>query len=213
MRAILYWRVGSMKTKIINSSMNLIKKNGNYSEEKLAEIKYGLEGVYLTISKLIIIGLMAYILSIFKEMIIFLIIYNVIRTTSFGLHATKSWICLLSSSIIFIIFPFICKYLFISNYLKVIIGLILILLIYKNAPADTHKRPIINPKRRLFFKYTSTFIAIIFVYCSLFVSNNFVSNCFILSLLVQSFMISPTVYKIFNLPYNNYLAYLKNSDI
>ena len=202
-----------MKTKIINSSINLIKKNGNYSEEKLAEIKYGLEGVYLTISKLIIISLIAYILGIFKEVIIFLALYNVIRTTSFGLHATKSWICLLSSSIIFIIFPLICKYLFITDYLKMIVGLILILLIYKNAPADTHKRPIINPKRRLFFKYTSTFIAIIFVYCALLINNNFLSNCFILSLLVQSFMISPTIYKIFKLPYNNYLVYLKNNDI
>ena len=202
-----------MKTKIINSSINLIKKNGNYSEEKLVEIKYGLEGVYLTISKLIIIGLIAYILGIFKEVIIFLALYNVIRTTSFGLHATKSWICLLSSSIIFIIFPLICKYLFITDYLKMIVGLILILLIYKNAPADTHKRPIINPKRRLFFKYTSTFIAIIFVYCALLINNNFLSNCFILSLLVQSFMISPTIYKIFKLPYNNYLVYLKNNDI
>ena len=202
-----------MKTKIINSSINLIKKNGNYSEEKLAEIKYGLEGIYLTISKLIIIGLIAYILGIFKEVIIFLALYNVIRTTSFGLHATKSWICLLSSSIIFIIFPLICKYLFITDYLKMIVGLILILLIYKNAPADTHKRPIINPKRRLFFKYTSTFIAIIFVYCALLINNNFLSNCFILSLLVQSFMISPTIYKIFKLPYNNYLVYLKNNDI
>ena len=202
-----------MKTKIINSSINLIKKNGNYSEEKLAEIKYGLEGVYLTISKLIIISLIAYILGIFKEVIIFLALYNVIRTTSIGLHATKSWICLLSSSIIFIIFPLICKYLFITDYLKMIVGLILILLIYKNAPADTHKRPIINPKRRLFFKYTSTFIAIIFVYCALLINNNFLSNCFILSLLVQSFMISPTIYKIFKLPYNNYLVYLKNNDI
>lgn len=193
--------------------MNLIKNNGNYSDDKLAEIKYGLEGVYLTISKLIIIGLLAFILGIFKEVIIFLVLYNIIRTTSFGLHATKSWICLLSSSIIFIGFPFICKYLFISNYFKMIIGLVLILLIYKNAPADTHKRPIVNPKRRLFFKYTSTFIAIIFVYCSLFVSNNFLSNCFLLSLVVQSFMISPTVYKIFKLPYNNYLTYLKECDI
>ena len=202
-----------MKKKIINSTINLIKKNRNYSEEKLVVIKYGLEGVYLTISKLIIIGLIAYILGIFKEVIIFLALYNVIRTTSFGLHATKSWICLLSSSIIFIIFPLICKYLFITDYLKMIVGLILILLIYKNAPADTHKRPIINPKRRLFFKYTSTFIAIIFVYCALLINNNFLSNCFILSLLVQSFMISPTIYKIFKLPYNNYLVYLKNNDI
>lgn len=202
-----------MKKIIMNYTMNLIKNNGNYDDEKLAVIKYGLEGLYLTISKLIIILFLACLLNILKEVIIFLLIYNVIRTTSFGLHATKSWICLLSSTIIFIGFPIICKYLYFDNYLKVILGLILILFIYKNAPADTHKRPIVNQKRRMFFKYSSTFIAIIFIFCSILINDNFISNCFIFSLFVQSFMIAPSVYKLFNLPYNNYLTYLANNNI
>ena len=202
-----------MKKVVMNYTMNLIKNNGNYDEEKLAVIKYGLEGLYLTISKLIIILLLSYILNMLKEVIIFLLIYNIIRTTSFGLHATKSWICLLSSTIIFIGFPIICKLTYLNNYLKVILGLILIFFIYKNSPADTHKRPIINPKRRTFFKYSSTFIAIIFVFCSILINDNFISNCFIFSLFVQSFMIAPFVYKLFNLPYNNYLTYLANNNI
>lgn len=202
-----------MKKIVVGKMMNLIENNGQYSDEKLAEIKYGLEGLYLTLSKLVVIILIAYLFGILKEVLIFLIIYNIIRTTSFGLHATKSWICLLSSTIIFIGFPIICKYISIDNNLKLIIGLILILFIYKNAPADTYKRPIVSKNRRLFFKYLSTFIAIAFVYCSILISNNFISNCFILSLLVQSLMVSPTVYKIFNLPYNNYITYLANNNI
>ena len=202
-----------MKKMIINYAMNLIKKNGNYDEEKLSIIKYGLEGLYLTITKLIIIFLLAYLLNIFKEMIIFLLIYNIIRTTSFGLHATKSWICLITSTLIFIGFPIICKHIYLTKYFKVALGLILILFIYKNSPADTHKRPIVNKNRRLFFKYISTFIAIIFVYSSILINDNFISNCLIFSLFVQSFMIAPSVYKLFNLPYNNYLTYLANNDI
>lgn len=202
-----------MKKLIMNHTMNLIKKNGDYDEEKLAVIKYGLEGLYLTITKLIVIFILAYILNIFKEMIIFLLIYNVIRTTSFGLHATKSWICLLSSTFIFIGFPFVCKYIYLTNDFKVILGLILILFIYKNSPADTHKRPIINLRRRMFFKYSSTFIAITFIFCSILINDNFISNCFIFSLFVQSFMIAPSIYKLFNLPYNNYLTYLANDNI
>ena len=202
-----------MKKLIMNYTMNIIKKNSDYDEEKLAVIKYGLEGLYLTITKLIVIFLLAYILNIFKEVIIFLLIYNVIRTTSFGLHATKSWICLLSSTLIFIGFPIVCKYIHLTNDFKVILGLILILFIYKNSPADTHKRPIVNPKRRIFFKYCSTFIAIIFIFCSILINDNFISNCFIFSLFVQSFMIAPSVYKLFNLPYNNYLTYLANNNI
>lgn len=202
-----------MKKVVMNYAMNIIKNNNNYDEEQLAIIRYGLEGLYLTITKLIIILLLAFILNLLKEVIIFLILYNIIRMPSFGLHATKSWICLLSSTIIFIGFPIICRYLYLTNYFKVILGLILVLFIYKNAPADTHKRPIINQKRRIFYKYCSTFIAIIFIFCSILINDNFISNCFIFSLFVQSFMIAPSVYKLFNLPYNNYLTCLVNNNI
>ena len=197
-----------MKNYILSHCMNIVNYDNRFDEEKLAVIKYGLEGLYLQISKLIIIALIACLLGIFKELIILLLIYNVIRTTSFGLHATKSWICLLSSTLIFIGGTLLAKYLIVPLYIKNIINIILIGFIFKNSPADTEKRPIVNPKRRLFFKYSSTFIAIIFAYLSILIDNNFFSNCFMLSLLVQSFMISPTVYKIFGLPYNNYLNYV-----
>lgn len=200
-----------MKKLVIGSAMNFINKNCDFDDEKLAEIKYGLEGLYLTVSKLVIIFSLAYILNIFNEMIIFLLIYNISRTFGFGIHATKSWICLLSSTFTFILSPLLCKYLIMHTYLKVIIGIILIYLFYKNAPADTHKRPIINPKRRMFFKYTSTILAIIFVFLSITLNNNFLANCFLISLIVECIMISPTVYKLFGLPYNNYLKYLNES--
>lgn len=200
-----------MKKKILSSCMELIKKNGNYDEIKLDEIRYGLEGLYLTITKLIVIGALALCLGILKEVIIFLLIYNVVRMPSFGLHATKSWICLLSSSIIFVGMPLFCRYIAIPMIVKIIIGLIMIGLFYKNAPADTYKRPIVSPKRRNAYKFLSVIVVIICIFCSIFIKNQFLSNCFIISVVVQSFMISPTIYKLFNLPYDNYKTYLKNA--
>ena len=92
-----------MKDVFISNSMNLIKKYyPNYSEEKLEEVKYGLLGFYLMITKSIIIFGIALYLNIFKELLIFTIIYNILRATSFGMHASKSWICLVSSTLIFI---------------------------------------------------------------------------------------------------------------
>jgi len=198
-----------MNKKIINKLMDFIKKNNpQHNEEKLAEIRYGLEGLYLTFSKFFIIMFMAIILNMLYEFIMFILIYNFIRMVSFGLHATKSWICLISSTIIFILFPIMCKYFIISNYIKVLLGIGLIYLFYKNAPADTKKRPIVNPKRRLTYKYLSVILTIIYIFCSIFVDNNFISNCFILTLVVQAFMISPTIYKMFGLSYDNYKNYL-----
>ena len=198
-----------MKKLIINSCMNYIKKNTNYDKTKLAEIRYGLEAIYLTFSKIIIILILAFILRIQKEMIIYMLIYNFIRMPSFGLHATKSWICLLSSTILFIGIPYLCIILTIPMFLKVIIGIAGICLMFKNAPADTKKRPIVNKKRRRTYKIISTLFAVIFVLLGSIIKDNFISNCFILALVMQNFMISPVVYKIFKLPYNNYITFLK----
>lgn len=193
-----------MKNYIINGTMNYILKYYYYDNIKKEELKYGLVAIYLLVTKLIIILILAFLLGILKEVILFTIIYIPIRAVSFGLHATKSWICLVSSTIIFVGLPFISKYLLMSTYLKSIIGIISILLMFKNSPADTHKRPIINENRRLFFKYFSVIIAIIYTTLSIFINNNFISNSLLLTLIIQCFITSPLVYKLFKLPYNNY---------
>ena len=65
-----------MKNYIINNTMNYILKYNNYDEIKQEELKYGLVGIYLLISKLIVILILSIILGIFKEVIIFTIIYE-----------------------------------------------------------------------------------------------------------------------------------------
>lgn len=199
-----------MKKIVMKNIMIYISKRGNYSDTELAEIEYGLTGIYLTFSKIIIIAILACLLGIFKEMIIFMLLFNIIRTTGFGLHATKSWICLLSSTLIFIGVPLFCKYIEINIYLKGLLCIFSTILIYKNAPADTKKRPIVNRKRRKILKLLSTLTSIIFVTISLLVKNNFISNCLLLSIILEDFLISPFVYRLFKLPYNNYIDFLKS---
>lgn len=199
-----------MKKFIINKCMNYIKNNTNYNDIKLKEIEYGLVSIYLTITKLVIISALAIILGIFKEMFIYMILYNILRMPSFGLHATKSWICLLSSTILFIGIPYLCMFLSIPISLKAIIGILGICFMFKNAPADTKKKPIVKKKRRQIYKFISTILTIIFSILSIIIKDNFISNCLIFSIIMQNCMISPTVYKIFKLPYNNYITFLKD---
>ena len=198
-----------MKKVIINHWMNIIKNEKNYDSVKLSEIKYGLEGLYLTLSKLFIIFTLSVIIGIFKEVLIFLVLYNILRMTSFGIHATKSWICLVSSIIIFIGLPIFCVNFKFELFIKIIAGIFCILLMFKNSPADTKKRPIVNSKRRLIYKIISTAISIVYMIISITIKNNFISNCLIVSMMLQNILISPITYKIFNQPYNNYKAYLK----
>lgn len=197
-----------MKDLIIGKQLNVIKKYNNFDDDKLAVIKYGLESIYILITKTIIILLVSYLLGLLKQTVVFLVCYNFIRIPSFGLHATKSWICLVSSLLIFIILPFICTVITIPMYLKIIIGLIGLAFIIKNAPADTYKRPIISKKRRMFFKVCSSIVTIAMILFSLFIEDQFLANSLLFSIILQCFMISPTVYKFFKLPYNNYKRYV-----
>lgn len=199
-----------MKDYIIKHSLNLIQTyDPNIDEVTLAEIEYGLVGLYLTITKVIIIILLAYFLNIMLEVIIFMIIFNVIRTFSFGLHATKTWICLVTSTIVFILVPYLCVYTSLPSIIKWVISMITVCFIFKNSPADTYKRPIVNPIRRRAYKLFSTTIACIFGILALYSQNNFISNCFIYAPIIECFLISPMVYKFFHLPYDNYKTYLE----
>ncbi len=196
-----------MRKFLIDKLMNSIEKNHEQDKQKLEIIRYGIETIYILITKLFIIGVIAYLLNILPEFIIFTVVYSFIRTTSFGLHATKSWICLVFSIGIFLSAPFIAKFYIIPLYIKLILGILCTILVYKNAPADTEKRPIIDIKLRKRYKYISTIIAVIMCMSSLTITDTFTSNIFILALVTQTFMISPAIYKIFGLKYNNYLQY------
>ena len=201
----------SMQKIVINHWMNIIKKCNNYDNIKLEEIKYGLTGLYMTISKLIVILLISLILKITKNTLILLVLFNIIRLTSFGIHAKKSWICLISSIIIFICFPILLN-LFHSNlFFRIIVGAINVIHIFIYSPADTKKRPIVSLKRRKVYKYISTSIAITFVIVSLIINNYYIQNSLIFVLIIQNILISPITYKILKEPYNNYTKYLKTS--
>lgn len=202
-----------MKKFVLDKCMEIIKQNKNLDKNKLAEIKYGLEGLYLTITKLIIITIISILLKITKEYLIFLLIFTIIRTPSFGIHAKKSWICLLTSTISFIGIPLIAIYTKLNTITKIIVGLISITGILLFSPADTHKRPIVNKKRRRIYKLLSTIIAITYIILSITIKDSFISNSFIYSTILQNILISPITYKIFKMSYNNYKTYIKTHGL
>ena len=138
-----------MKNAVLTRSVNFLSKYNDYSEEELEKLNYGLEGLYLTITKLIIIIALSLILGIFKEVVGILLLFNVIRYFGFGIHAKKSSECLVSSIFSFIILPYILLNIKLSSTMIIIIGGICIINYVMFAPADTVKRPLKNKKKRL----------------------------------------------------------------
>lgn len=197
-----------MKKLIINKCMELVTTyNKDLSQRDIDKIKYGLEGLYLTITKLIFIIIISIILSIWKETLLLILIFNGIRLTAFGVHAKRSIDCLISSTLFFILFPIICIKLTIPLIVKVILFIPLTVLIGIFAPADTEKRPLINKKKRKIYKMLSIMISIIYMTIAIVIKDNTLSNCFIFAIIIQIIIMLPITYKIFGVSYNNYKNY------
>lgn len=197
-----------MKKLIINKCMELVTTyNKDLSQRDIDKIKYGLEGLYLTITKLIFIIIVSIILDIWKETLLLILIFNGIRLTAFGVHAKKSIDCLISSTLFFILFPILCIKLTIPLIVKVILFIPLTVLIGIFAPADTEKRPLINKKKRKIYKILSIIISIIYMTIAIVIKDNTLSNCFIFAIVIQIIIMLPITYKIFGVSYNNYKTY------
>ena len=201
-----------MKKRFLTSIRNSIKKQyPNYSNDKIDEIMYGVEGIYLTITKTIIIFALAFLFKIAKELLFLLIAFNFIRLFAFGMHANNSITCLIFSSLMFIGGAFICKYVVINKPILYILYLISLIIISVFSPADTVKRPLIKKKKRIRFKILSILTVIIYAIISLFIKDNQIINYLIIGLLIECILISPITYKIFKMPYKNYKNYGLNT--
>lgn len=185
----------------------------NYDEDKLDEIRYGLEATYLSLTKTFVILVVCCILGIIKEALILLVLFNFLRLTGFGLHASKSWMCWVSSSITFIGIPFLCRSVTVPNYILCSVCVICILCFFLYAPADTKKRPLIYANRRLIYKIITVTIGIFYTVLVFLVDNSLIQNELVCAMLIESVLIHPLTYRVFKLTYNNYKTYVlaKNS--
>lgn len=198
-----------MKEKFIVSIVNLAKRNKEYSNEDVEVMRYALEGIYLTFTKILVITLIAALLGLFKEYIWFVLLYTPIRSVSFGWHANTTKECWVVSILAFILIPYTFSIITINRITKIILLTFSILEFVLYSPADTKKRPIVNKKRRLLFKVVSLIITLVYC-CYSFKHSNLISNLMIASLLYQSLLINPLIYKITHQEFNNYKTYNLN---
>ncbi len=203
-----------MKKRFLDYSLKLITNNNpNLSSEKKDELRYGLEGFYLTITKTVFIFGLSYLIGIFKEMFLMLLFFNILRTTGFGLHAKKSWMCWVSSTILFIFLPLTSRYIVFPIYLKYVLGILSVILIFMYTPADTEKHPLINKRKRIILKIISTALCTILVICSIIIKNETIDTLIIFAIYTEIFLILPITYQLFHLKYNNYKSYILKNNL
>lgn len=193
-----------MKEKFLDYTINYLKRYNDYSNEELKKLRYGLEGIYLTITKVIVILLVSLLLNIFFEVVIGIVLFNIIRYFAFGFHAEKSLECLILSLFNFVLIPYILLNSTSSLLVDGVICGICLILILIFAPADTVKRPLKNKKKRVIRKILTLTTGIIYTFLVLLLNNYFISDLLVSSLITTSIVICPLTYFIFRQPYNNY---------
>ena len=195
-----------MKQLFLENSMNFICKYQSISDYDKKKVKYGLEGLYLTITKMVLLTILALLLNMFKEFILVVVFFNVIRYTGFGFHAEKSYQCLLFSTFNFIAIPFLLLHIQLSNFFVYTICAICIFHYLLFAPADTKKRPLSNKRKRIIRKIVTVMIGFIYTLMIILLNNTYWTSIILSAMIIQAIIISPLIYRLFNQPYNNYKA-------
>jgi accessory gene regulator B len=198
-----------IKNFIINQSLHLVSDiYPDYNESKMDEIRYGLEAIYLSLTKVVVILLVTLILGIFKEAVIVLLLFNGLRSFAFGIHAKKSWMCWVSSSIFFIGIPYLCIYVNIPTIIQYMMICFSIICFLLYAPADTKKRPLVRKNRRIKFKILTLIVAFLYILVFFNIQNIFIKNVIASVMLLESVLIHPLTYRMFKLSYKNYEGYV-----
>ena len=182
-----------MKDKVVDYFLEKIKNNRpDLDIIKLEELRYGLIGLYTLITKTTVIVLLAIILGFFKDFLIFLFFYNLLRSVGFGTHAKSNIMCWIFSTLLLLGIPYIFTLLKLSTIVKSIIWSICFLNFVIFCPADTDKRPMINKVRRMKFKLAILIISII--YLVLIFKIDYISNLILAAMILESLLANPLGY-------------------
>lgn len=194
----------TISKKLSNTFLNFIKNNTSTSEEDLEKIHYGIQVVILTASKSILLFIIAYLLGIFKYVLISYLVLTFARNFASGVHLNSTFQCIITTFFLHFVNVYLSLNLSTHIVLRSIIFIVSFILILLYAPADTEYRPLVSKKLRRDLKIKSIIVIIISYIVMLFIENNVYANIITFSFFEGSLLITPIVYKLFGRKYNNY---------
>lgn len=187
--------------------MPFLQKYIDYCDRDKLIVHYGLEVIYILITKMILITIFSLLLGITKEMYIFLLFYALLRMYSLGIHLSSSLGCTIFSSAMLLGFTELAVNTHMIMEQRIIIGGLVMCLFALYSPADTIKKPLIHKEKRIKNKIISSFICYIYFVLIFLIKDSFILNCITYSMVLQATLICPATYKFFKQPYNNYINY------
>lgn len=166
------------------------------SEQKLAEIKYGIAVFIANSYKMLLIFILAILLNIFKYFLVAFIGFGALRTFASGVHAKREWTCLPASTILFFSIVYLGIAVDLNIYALSFIFFLCFAAVLRYAPADTEERPIVSSRLRRKLKIMSCTTVIILYAAALYNLGTSTSSIIAFSILIESILILPVTYKL-----------------
>jgi accessory gene regulator B len=190
--------------KISEKFVRYVKVNFNKNEEEIEIIKYGIQVILINFTKFIILFLTAYCFNIINYCLGAVLIFAILRTFAYGVHADSSLKCIIVNYMVFFGNVGLSLNYLLNTKIVLILFIISFLLIYKYAPADTAERPLLSKKLRKSLKIKASIIVLFLALISILLDKSVYRNIIAYSVLEESLLITPIAYKIFKKPYKNY---------
>lgn len=168
----------------------------NLSEQKLAEIRYGIAVFISNSYKMLLIFILAALLNIFKYFLAAFVSFGALRTFASGVHAKREWTCLPASILLFFGIVYLGMSVKLDIYALSIIYILCFAAVLRYAPADTEEKPIVSRKLRRKLKiFSCTSVAVLYA-VALFSIGTSTSSIVAFSTLIESILILPVTYKL-----------------
>lgn len=202
-----------MKQIFVNTCCSFVSNHEDCDELKMKKLKYGLEAIYNLISKTVILFGVALLLNIWKEYLLLILVYSIVRMYSYGIHAKTTLMCWITTTPIYIGGSLFIKYMSLPYYAIYGIAIFSFVSFLLWAPADTPAKPLIREEKRHLQKIKSCIICILLFVIQLKTTNQSIINVISYSLAIQSICINPITYYLTKTPYANYKIYLQTHGL
>lgn len=199
-------RMGLTETLATRCAMWLSAQN-NGDRIAYLKMKLGIEMLLINITKTSIIYGVSLVCHLFLQTLILHGAYFAVRRYSFGLHANTSLSCTLISILMFVGTPLLSPYINLSSFAVIGLGLLFTALLYRYAPADTDKFPLIGADRRRKLRRSSAATCLIVTFIAIITPSSTVTTLLMLGVGLQIIMILPITYKLLKRSVRNYEKY------
>ena len=191
-------------------ALNLTDKLNTHANKEgidLLKMTLGIEIFLINIPKIIFILIISMVLGILPQTLTVFLSFAVIRRYACGLHAKKSITCTLVSMLMFVAVPYVLNGIEVNLLALTLIFIVVIILLYKYAPADTDARPIIGQKQRKLLKKKAIIASAVLFLLALSMDDGGINLWVAIGMVYGVVAILPHTYKILGRSVNNYEEY------